>query len=170
MMHVVASSCHKAIRILMALFVVMVLGLSVSSGAHSENNFESKLPKSASLRFTLSDELGFPQDQSKDSFDCLDKIYAVTDVKGFKKGKHIIEFRWVDPSGDTRERTVYDFFVRDKPSTKLWAWLELSRGQGAGVVQWLNPAAGLEEFIGKWELKLLIDDKEFKSDEFDVNC
>lgn len=153
---------HKAISFALALFIFATPFLSVATADTPK--------KSASLRFTLSDELGFPQDESKEGFDCLDKIYAVTTVKGFKKGKHIIEFKWIAPSGETRERTVYDFFVREKPTTKLWAWLELSRGQGAGVVQWLNPAAGLEDFIGQWELQLLINDREYSSKEFDVNC
>lgn len=135
-----------------------------------EPNAKESKREYSSLRFTLSDEHGFPLEESKENFDCLDKIYAVTELSHLKSGKHAIEFKWVDPSGVAREHTNYDFYISDKPSIKLWAWLELSRAQGASMMQWLNPAAGLEEFIGQWELELLVDDKTIQQGKFEVSC
>ena len=126
---------------------------------------------SSTLFFSLSDRHGFPVGEQLTNFDCSDKIYAVTELSNFKgEDKHGIEFRWIDPHGETRERTRYDFFMRSEPTTKLWAWLELSRAKGAGMIQWLNPAAGLEEFIGEWKLELLLDGKTINNDHFEVNC
>lgn len=157
----------KAIAVSMALFVAPLLFLSSNQAAASN---ESEKPN-ATLRFSLSDNKhGFPSDEAKENFDCTDKIYAVTELQGFDKGKYTVEFRWLDPEGGTRERTQYDFFVRDQPTTKLWAWLVLHRAKGASMVQWINPAAGLEEFIGQWRLELLINGKELKQGEFEVSC
>ncbi len=155
----------KAITIVMALlFSTLVYSAEPQPAGEAEADPET------SLRFALSDTHGFPKDDATESFDCLDKIYAITELTHFEKGKHQVEFRWLEPRGTTRERTVYDFWVRDKPSTKLWAWLELSRAKGAGMLQWLNPAAGLEEFLGSWEVRLFIDGKEYNSAGFEVSC
>ncbi len=124
----------------------------------------------ATLRFALPDKHGFPNQEPKTHFDCSDKIYSVTEVSGLSKGRHVVSFEWIDPSSDLRENTTYDFYVRDEASTKLWAWLELSRASGAGMLQWLNPAAGLEEFIGQWDVNIIINDKKYKSSSFEVSC
>jgi len=155
---------NKAIVFAMALFFALY-NHNTTAKSPKKNNLPT-----ASLRFALSDQHGFPLDEAKTNFDCLDKIYSVTELTGFEKGKHTVEFKWFEPNGSIQERTVYDFWVRDKPSTKLWAWLELSRARGAGMLQWLNPAAGLEEFIGNWELRLLIDGKQYNSGNFEVSC
>lgn len=162
-----AHSTNKAIVFTMALFFFMI-AFFFSNVTNAENDSQ-ETPK-ATLRFALPDQHGFPLDEKQESFDCLDKIYSVTELTKFSKGKHNVEFKWIEPSGSTRERTVYDFWIRDKPSTKLWAWIEFSRARGAGMIQWLNPAAGLEEFIGNWKLELLIDGKKVNSGNFDVSC
>ncbi len=153
----------------MALLFIGLL-LLTEIGLAKADSGQKEIKSSSSLHFTLADKHGFPSDQDRESFDCLDKIYAVTEIQGFKQGKHSIEFRWVDPEGSTRERTEYDFHVSDKPVTKLWAWLELSRARGAGIIQWLNPAAGLEEFIGEWELELFVNGKRLNKGAFEVSC
>ncbi len=147
-------------------FLLLILG--VFAAGHCEVALAGGAK--ADLIFSLSDQHGAPLDQSKENFDCSDKIYAVTNLHGFDKGKHAIEFRWSEPNGETRERTQYDFFVREEPNVKLWAWLELTRGQGAAMFQWLNPAAGLEEFIGQWSVDLLVDGEKVASNRFEVTC
>lgn len=124
----------------------------------------------SSLRFALPDQHGSPMKESQKHFDCLDKIYAATNLSNLEKGKHDIEFRWTDPSGDPRESTQYAFYITDEPKAKLWAWLELSRAKGAAMIQWINPAAGLEEFIGVWHVELFVDGKSLQKGEFEVSC
>ncbi len=138
-------------------------------GSHAGRD-EQRKNVEAELKFALSDEHGFPNNFIDHEFDCSDKIYAVTELSELQQGKRQIEFRWIDPSGKTRERTQYDFFPDEESNAKLWAWLELSPAKGAILVRWLNPAAGLEEFIGEWSLELYVDKKRVQTDEFQVAC
>ena len=125
---------------------------------------------SATLEFNLADKHGAPNKQALSKFDCLDKIYAVTDVKNMPKGKHAIEYRWMNPHGETQETTRYNFHVKEAAVTNLWSWLKLSRGKGAGLFQWLDPSTGLEEFIGEWTVELFVNGKELQRASFEVNC
>ena len=126
----------------------------------------------ASLEFNLSNKQGTPDGKVENKFDCLDKIYSVTQARFLALGKHSVEFRWVNPHGEAQEITKYDFFVNTSNANgvDLWAWLKLSRGQGAGLFQWLDPATGLEEFIGEWTVELLIDGEKLAQNNFIVNC
>lgn len=161
------SKLDKIVYTTLAAALVFISGSVL--GATSPSAIKQS-EKSASLRFTIADRHGFPFEESRNHFDCLEKIYAVSEVRNFNKGKHEIEFRWVAPDGDPREHTRYDFFVTDNPKVNLWAWLELSRAQGASMIQWINPAAGLEEFIGFWEVEIFVDGKSIKKEDFEVSC
>lgn len=119
--------------------------------------------------FSLADEYGRPTGDRKSQFDCNDKIYTVVELEDISRGRHDTAVRWIDPSDTTREHTRYPFNVQQKP-TRIWAWLSLSRATGAGMLQWVNPAAGLEEFIGPWSIEVRIDGKLLSSQSFEVNC
>ncbi len=152
------------------LTVIIALTFGQMSLAQAISNDHRTNRTTGSLRFTIPDQHGFPENESQKHFDCLDKIYAVTELANLDKGKHEIEFQWTGPNGASREHTKYDFYITNKPSTQLWAWLELSRAKGAAMIQWINPAAGLEEFIGVWEVELFVDGKSLKKGEFEVSC
>lgn len=151
-------------NIVMAFFLVLLILFTPQTHANSD------IKENSTLHFTLRGEHGFPSKETVKSFDCLDRIYAVTELSYFKKGEYTIEFHWVDPDGNTRETTKYDFLMRKEPKTELWGWLELSRAKGAGMIQWLNPAAGLEEFIGFWTVELVLNGKTINKGQFEVLC
>ena len=132
---------------------------------------DREVEKKHLVYFTLGDEHNAPkkQDESQEIFDCSDKIYTVVELTGFPKGKHQISVLWSDPAQTVREHTKYDFRVREE-DTRLWAWLSLSRGTGAGMLQWINPAAGMEDFIGIWEIEVKIDGKTLQKENFEVSC
>lgn len=132
---------------------------------------ESERP-SATIEFNLSNKYGTPDNVKRSKFDCLDQIYAVSQIVSLSEGKHLAEFKWINPQGQAQEITSYKFLVNQSNahSVKLWAWLKLSRGRGAAFFQWLDPATGLEEFIGEWRVELKIDGKELTQNTFDVNC
>jgi hypothetical protein len=117
----------------------------------------------------VADEHDRPLSLAKTSFDCSEKIFAVAELKGFPKGKHEFSVRWIDPADTTREHTRYPFHVT-QDSTRLWSWLSLKRGAGAGMLQWLDPSAGLEEFIGPWTVEIEVDGKRLESLTMEVNC
>lgn len=104
-----------------------------------------------------------------EQFDCSDKIYTVVELGKFPKGKHQVSVRWIDPHDETRENTRYQFHVHGE-QTRIWAWLSLSRGVGAGMLQWIDPSAGLEDFIGPWTVHVMIDGKRLGGGKFEVSC
>lgn len=125
--------------------------------------------KHHNLYLSLGDEFNVPLKQGQDIFDCTDKIYSVVELFSYPLGKHHLSVRWRDPNGTVREHTQYDFHVRNN-NTRLWAWLVLSRGFGGGMLQWANPAAGLEDFIGIWEIDVKINGKPIDKNNFEVSC
>ena len=124
---------------------------------------------SANTYLSLEGEHGAPQTEARDRFDCSDKIFSVAELKHYPRGKHQLTVRWVDPHQTTRETTSYPFHIQ-RDSTRIWAWLSLSRGAGAGILQWIDPTAGLEEFIGRWTMQMEIDGKTIAESNFEVSC
>ena len=148
-----------------------MMAFLVSGAAQSQQSTGESIAATPeyALYFTLPDEHAFPQADAIENFDCSDKIYSVITLSHFPKGKFHITFIWTDPAGTDRERTEYPFYVREDEE-KLWAWLQLSRATGAGMLQWINPAAGLEEFIGPWQVTVEVDGKKVASGSFEVSC
>lgn len=161
-------SCYthltKAILCVMAFFMPL---LTVVASQESPDSAESKPAHNTYL--SLANEFGAPTSEQRLVFDCSDKIYVVAELTDYAPGRHQLAVRWVDPNQDTRETTTYPFYVRDS-NTRVWAWLSLSRGAGAGILQWIDPAAGLEEFIGEWTVDLRIDGQKISETQFEVSC
>ena len=91
------------------------------------------------------------------------------ELSDYPVGTYQLSVAWIDPALDVRERTEYEFRVRES-ETRLWAWLTLSRATGAGLLQWINPAAGLEEFVGGWRIEVSVNDQKLASSDFEVVC
>jgi len=119
--------------------------------------------------FSTADKYGSPYKDAKTQFDCSDKIYTVLELEDYEIGRHQLSVTWQDPEANTREKTTYPFSFRGK-KIRLWSWLTLSRATGAAMIQWIDPAAGLEEFIGEWSVEVRINDKLLKRDQFQVSC
>ena len=122
-----------------------------------------------SIYFSLADKFGAPTKERFTQFDCSDKIFTVVELNEFAKGKHQVAVRWIDPHDTTRENTRYPFNVHHQ-ETRIWAWLSLSRGVGAGMMQWIDPSAGMEDFIGPWTVEVLVDGKKIGGGNFEVSC
>lgn len=127
------------------------------------------LEKSHKVYFSLVDEFGGPKKEAKERFDCSDQIYTVAELSNYPKGEYQLTVVWKDPNDSVREKTSYPFNVHSA-ETRIWAWLTLSRATGAGLIQWIDPAAGLESFIGIWKIEVLINGKRISKKTFDVSC
>ena len=111
-----------------------------------------------------------PSVKPQQHFDCSEQIYTVLEMQDYPVGRYQLDVKWIDPAKNIRERTQYPFSVGASGDTKLWAWLALSRAPGAGMIAWLNPAAGLEEFVGTWDVEVKIDNRLVSTLHFDVVC
>ena len=155
------SACHtkKAATLLMAFLVLPLFFAHASASTQTE------------VRLYLTSEgLNLhPDSKPRAYFECSDKVYAVLEINHIPHGNHKLSLRWNDPAGKERER-VDDPFTVQKQEIRLWAWLNLIRSKGAGMVQWINPAAGLEEFVGPWVVDAYVDNRKIASGSFSVDC
>ncbi len=148
--------------------VLCTLFLLPSDSALANLNNEP-IEQSYKVYLSDADEHGFPKTDKKDVFECTEKIYSVLELSDYPVGTYQLSVDWIDPALDVRERTEYEFRVRES-ETRLWAWLTLSRATGASLLQWIDPAAGLEEFIGDWKIEVSVNDRKLASSDFQVVC
>lgn len=119
--------------------------------------------------FTAMESNGVPVQQPATEFSCSDKIFAVIELSGLSREKHRLDAVWRDPQGKDREFTEYEFQAHNDRE-RIWVWLKLHRPAEAALVSFINPSAGMDEFIGKWELRVAIDNKPIETKNFSVVC
>ena len=121
------------------------------------------------LKIILSTEFKDADTQAQATFNCDDKIYSVINFQNYETAMYDIRVVWTDPFDKEREVTEFPYFVN---SDNIYAWssLSLHRGVGAGMLQWINPAAGMEEFIGEWRIRVFINNQSTAEGTFEVLC
>jgi len=118
---------------------------------------------------TASEKDGVPASTSSLDFACQDRIFAVLELDAKPRSRHKLVFLWQDPSGKVREQTQYPFTALQRHN-RVWAWLKLSGSRGSVFMKWLDPNAGLDEFIGEWVVKYRLDGREVARKRFQVLC
>lgn len=151
--------------------IVAFLCLAITNFSVDAQSADKQTQRTARVFYSLGDENNVPLTKPITDFDCTDQIFTTVELNNYPKGKYQLSISWIDPNDDVRENTRYPFHVNNSKSiTKLWAWLSLSRAKGAGVLAWMNPAAGLEEFIGQWKVEVRVDNKLVNTGNFVVRC
>jgi len=117
---------------------------------------------------TNSIENGVPVSSLSDEFNCADKIFSVIDIAGLHNGEHTLYVDWIDPSGRRREQTTYSFHRAG--NIRIMVWLKLHPPTGATLLSAFNPALGMGEFIGRWEIKMRVDQSPVMHKWFSVLC
>lgn len=141
--------------------LVLILALCSLGQAHADESFSTIL--------TAKTHDGVPSNEPNSEFGCGDRIYAVITANGLAKSQHLLEAIWRDPQGKDREHTRYPFVVR-YDRERIWVWLKLHRPPEAALVQFMNPSAGMDEFVGEWRLKILVDGRLIDQKKFNVIC
>ncbi len=142
---------------------------STSEQASNTDPVETINAEEQAFNVILSSEFAEANTIEQNTFDCDQKIYAVLHFHHFPKKLYQIEVNWIDPYDKKRETTKIPFYVSGLDNYS-WSSLALHRSVGAGMLQWINPAAGMEEFIGKWSLEVMLDGKTNQRIEFEVVC
>lgn len=156
----------KATSLIVAFLCLYFTNFSVNA-----QSVDTQKDRTARVYYSLGDENNVPLTKPVEDFDCTDQIFTTVELNNYTKGKYQLSISWIDPNDDVRENTRYPFQVNSsKRITKLWAWLSLSRAKGAGVLAWINPAAGLEEFIGQWKVEVRVDNELVNTGNFVVRC
>ncbi len=128
----------------------------------------AKAATSLNVFVTTSIKNGVPVSSSSDEFNCTDKIFSVIDIQGLSNGQHILNADWIDPSGKRREQTTYNF--NGAGSIRITVWLKLHPPRGATLLSSFNPAWGMDEFIGRWEIRISVDQSPVTQKWFSVLC
>ena len=110
-----------------------------------------------------------PSHDKKDSFNCTENIHAVVEFQDISVGQHELRVRWFAPSGKKREDTSHKFWAAQE-TERVWSWLKLHRETGAGLLRWVVPSAGMDEFIGEWKVSLDLDGVYLGESRFNVLC
>ena len=126
-------------------------------------------PADISMYTTLADDNQVPVYDSREQFYCTDQIFAVVELDNYAIGDHNLQVSWFTPAGELTERTRYKFLVLNDHE-RIWAWLKLHRETGAGVLRLIDPAAGMQQFIGSWRVSIEIDNTPVGSVGFEVIC
>lgn len=101
-------------------------------------------------------------------FGCNDKIYAVIDLTDLSDGSHQLQVDWTDPTGKTREHI--DHPLHSSGTTRITVWLQLHPPKGAALFSFFNPAMGMDDFIGTWQVEINLDGKARLNQSFEVLC
>lgn len=157
-----AVSKRKAPGLGLALFISLFISCGLPAGvasAGAEHN----------IYLTRDAKDDIPLNKPREQFSCSDKIYAVLELNGLDKGRYQLDAVWRGPRGKDQEHTKYPFTVVRKKE-RIWVWLKLHRDSAAALVQFANPSAGMDEFIGQWQLRLMLNGKPLATKKFNVLC
>ncbi|MBI3755120.1 MAG: hypothetical protein HY265_03040 [Deltaproteobacteria bacterium] len=104
-----------------------------------------------------------------ENFDCTDTVYVIVpDVA--RKGRHKLEVYWIPPSSGARqEYTKADFAVETMPMD-AYALLKFNDGLVGRLFSGIDPSARMEKFIGRWKVKVYMDEKLIANKSFFVIC
>ncbi len=146
-------------RALNAVFSVLVAGLTAAhtASASAGGGAEVYLTKDLELR------------EHVENFQCSDKIYIYGLFEGLEQGEHRAEVVWINPGGRPQDRASHRFFAGDS-TQMVWFWLKLRPGTGGRFLSAIDPSAGMEEFIGFWNVKFFLDGELVAERSFFVSC
>jgi len=143
------------------LTALLCLAMGPSSGLADEGH---------KFYLTAKAEGGVPLYESMSTFSCEDKIYGVVEInRPGDSGEYLLQAIWRNPFGDDQEVTEYPFQLING-TARVWVWLELHRSAGSSLFQGMNPAGGLEEFAGDWQLLIRIDGQHLGNKQFELLC
>ena len=146
----------------------LLASASENEGA-TKNNTQGSSKVKSKIYFALGNQYELPSKEERKHFSCSDKIFTVVELSNLPKTKYDLSIIWKDPRENERERSDFPFTVAHT-ETRLWTWLSLAPSDGASMIQWINPAAGLEEFIGLWTVDILINNRKIATKSFEVIC
>lgn len=104
-----------------------------------------------------------------EGFDCKDTVYVVVpDVA--RKGSHKLEVYWIPPSSGARQEYTKAGFAVETMPMDAYALLKFNNSLAGRLFTGIDPSAGMEKFIGKWKVKVYMDEKLIADKSFFVIC
>lgn len=109
-------------------------------------------------------------DQS--SFDCVGTIYTAIKLRkdDYDLRNTRIWLQWINPQGKTELLSTKLGYEESNTHAYRWASMVLSRPPGGGLFSLLEPSAGMERFIGDWQVVIHVGDQELAPRKFTIYC
>ena len=112
-------------------------------------------------------------------FDCNQRIYAVAQISGLAAGEQNLAIQWFGPSGELEYEQDFEFSSSDNATPGLnraaadsplylSSYIEFhSQGFLASLFE---PGAGLESYIGDWDVRVNANGSDAGSAQFSLMC
>ena len=122
-----------------------------------------------SISFSAQEKNGFPLITNQDQFDCSDQIYTIIDASNLADEPIEATIIWKNPAQVIQEKTPVNLYpVQGKALG--WAWLKLHKTTGAAMLSFLDGSMGMDDFIGDWQIEILINNDRVAKHSFNVLC
>ena len=132
-------------------FPIMVMLIVVSAGIVAKQNIDFEFVLCEDIKNNLPEEIG-------EDFNIGEKIFGYLFIDNIENGNHKVNFLWYNPDSKLQESFNSEIEVLDN-SYNIWSWLLLKDSE------MLYNAS----FIGKWKVKIYIDDNYLTEKYFNVS-
>ena len=122
-----------------------------------------------SISFSSQHNNGLPILTDESKFDCSDQIYAIVNASKLDDTPIKATLFWKNPNGEIQEKTPVNLYPVEGKALG-WAWLKLHKSTGASLLSFMDDSIGMDEFIGDWQIELLIDNHRVADNSFNVLC
>jgi hypothetical protein len=102
----------------------------------------------------------------KKEFSCMNRVYLYFSWLNIT-GTHEITAFWINPKGK-QQNQINLKFIADKPKVENWVALEFNNLFTERYP--LVPDISAAKFVGKWQVKILLDGNLLETKSFQVNC
>ena len=121
------------------------------------------------LSFSAQQTSGIPVQSNETKFDCSNQIYTIVNASNIGDEPVNVEIIWRNPYGQIQEKTPVSLYPVEGKALG-WAWLKLHKSTGATLFSFLDDSIGMDNFIGDWEIELLLDNEKIAEGRFNVLC
>ena len=158
------SSRHLMVRLACVLW--LFLGVATQSIAQTNSTI------TLSTRITHYIDGRIESDMPRVQFTCDDRIHGVAALPELASGEHEIEIRWLGPTGELEHRQDFRFAIPSSSTVKKTIYLSsfIEFRNAGGLVSLFDPSAGLDAFIGNWNVVVLDNEGEIAANQFSVIC
>lgn len=144
--------------------LITCIGLLSNKISYADYLKATPLTSTPSYSAFLTDN--FEEKKAKKEFSCMNRIYLYFSWINIT-GTHEITAFWINPKG-RQQNQINLKFIADKPKVENWVALEFNNLFNKKYP--LVPDIRATKFVGKWQVKILLDGNLLETKTFLVNC
>jgi hypothetical protein len=150
-------------RFLLCIFITCIVLLS-NKISYADYLKTDPLISTPAYSAFLTDSLDEKKD--KREFSCMNRIYLYFSWRNIS-GTHEITALWINPKGRQQNQINLKFIV-DKPKVENWVALDFNNLFSEKYP--LVPDMSAAKFVGRWQVKILLDGNLLETKKFLINC